>query len=108
MRRTPTLLLVSYPVLTEVYYMLERGGKAEAAFLGSVSARQVSLLPLAREDIDRMVELAGKHPGFPPGAVDASVIAVAERLRADAVATLNHRRFAAVRPRAPLSFALLL
>jgi hypothetical protein len=50
-------------VLTEVCYILERerGSKAEAAFLGSVSAGQVSLLPLAREDIDRMAELVEKY-----------------------------------------------
>jgi len=102
MRRTPPL--IPYPVLTEVCYILERerGSKAEAAFLGSVSAGQVSLLPLAREDIDRMAELVEKYADFPLGAVDASVIAVAERLRADAVATLDRRHFVAVRPRAPV------
>lgn len=109
MRRTPRPLLVPYPVLTEVCYLLERehGTRAEAAFLRSVSLGQISLIPLAAQDIDRMVELVEKYADFPLGAVDASVFAVAERLGADAIATLDRRHFSVVRPKAPLSFTLL-
>jgi predicted nucleic acid-binding protein len=62
MRRTPRPLLVPYPVLTEVCYLLERehGTRAEAAFLRSVSLGQISLIPLAAQDFDRMVELVEK------------------------------------------------
>ncbi|WP_328469527.1 type II toxin-antitoxin system VapC family toxin [Streptomyces sp. NBC_00448] len=63
----------------------------EAAFLRSVSLGQISLIPLAAQDIDRMVELVEKYADFPLGAVDASVFAVAERLGADAIATLDRR-----------------
>jgi predicted nucleic acid-binding protein len=54
-----------------------------------------------------MVELVETYSGFPLGAVDASVFAVAERLGADAIATLDRRRFSVVRPKAPLTFSLL-
>ena len=54
------------------------------------------------------------HPGplltyadLPLGAVDASVIAVAERVGASEVATLDRRHFSVVRPRHVGAFALL-
>jgi hypothetical protein len=66
-------------VLTEACHTLERGrgSKAEAAFPAAASAGHVSLPP---EDTGRMAELVQKYADFPPGAVDASVIAAAERL----------------------------
>jgi predicted nucleic acid-binding protein len=54
-----------------------------------------------------MVELVEKYADFPLGAVDASVIAIAERLGADAIATLDRRHFAVVRPKAPIYFELV-
>jgi predicted nucleic acid-binding protein len=58
-------------------------------------------------DVDRMVELVEKYADFPLGAVDASVIAIAERLGADAIATLDRRHFMVVRPNSSVSFALV-
>ncbi|WP_322769158.1 type II toxin-antitoxin system VapC family toxin [Frankia sp. Cr1] len=105
MRRTPRPLLVPYPVLTEVCYLLERekGTRAEAAFLRSIGTGQISLIPLARTDIDRVVELVEKYADFPLGAVDASVVAIAERLDADAIVTLDRRHFSVVRPKSPIA-----
>ncbi|EIV92809.1 type II toxin-antitoxin system VapC family toxin [Frankia sp. QA3] len=105
MRRTPRPLLVPYPVLTEVCFMLERekGTRAEAAFLRSISTGQISLIPLARQDLDRMVELVEKYSDFPLGAVDASVLAITERLDADAIATLDRRHFSVVRLTKPVA-----
>ncbi|CUU61102.1 hypothetical protein Ga0074812_15614 [Parafrankia irregularis] len=108
MRRTPRPLLVPYPVLTEVCFMLERekGTRAESAFLRSISTGQISLIPLARQDLDRMVELVElveKYSDFPLGAVDASVLAITERLGADAIATLDRRHFSVVRLTKPVA-----
>lgn len=61
----------------------------------------------AAADLDRMAELVETYADFPLGLVDASVIAVAERLNADAVATLDHRHFSVVRPRHLPAFKLL-
>ncbi|KLL12751.1 type II toxin-antitoxin system VapC family toxin [Protofrankia coriariae] len=105
MRRTPRPLLVPYPVLTEVCYLLERekGTHAEAAFLRSIGTGQITLIPLAKTDIDRIVELIEKYADFPLGSVDAAVIAIAERLGTDAIATLDRRHFSVVRPRSPVT-----
>jgi uncharacterized protein len=45
-----------------------------------------------------MAELMRQYVGFPLGVADASVFAVAERLKASEVASLDHRHFRAVIP----------
>ena len=109
MRRTPPPLLMPAPGLTEVGYLLERekGAQAEAAFLRSIRAGQVMMVPLTAADLDRMVELVETYSDFPLGLVDASVVAVAERLKADTVATLDIRHFSAIRPKHLSAFRLL-
>lgn len=109
MRRTPGPLLMPAPVLTEVGYLLERekGARAEAAFLRSIRAGEVLMVALGAADIDRMAELVESYADFPLGLVDASVIAVAERLGADSIATLDRRHFSVVRPRHRPAFTLL-
>jgi uncharacterized protein len=93
--------LVPQPVLAEVCYLLERerGSRAEAAFLRSFGRREFELVPLAVEDTDRMADLVETYANLPLGGVDASVIAIAERLNLATIATLNRRDFAVVRPR---------
>lgn len=47
-------------------------------------------------DLERAAELARRHKALKLGLVDAVVIAVAERLGAEAIATLDLRHFSAV------------
>lgn len=54
-----------------------------------------------------MAELVRQYADFPLGTADASVIAVAERLGATRVATIDHRHFRAVRPAHCASLELL-
>ncbi|MET8876925.1 PIN domain-containing protein [Nocardia sp. NPDC004604] len=99
-------LLIPGPVLGEVCYFLETrvGPEAEAKFLESIANDEIKLVDLTRIDLLRMAELVRKYADFPLGAVDASVIAVAERFDVGEVATLDRRHFSAVRTRhrAPL------
>lgn len=53
--------------------------------------------PLTTVDIARMKVLVVKYANFPLGAVDAAVIAVAERLGVQEIATIDHCHFGAVR-----------
>jgi len=55
----------------------------------------------------RMSELVEQYADFPLGGIDASVIALAERLGAPTVVTLDRRHFAAVRPRHRDAFELV-
>jgi len=61
----------------------------------------------AREDFERIAELVEHYANFPLGGADASVVALAERTGAGIVITLDHRHFAAVKPRHIGAFDLL-
>ncbi len=45
-----------------------------------------------------LAELVKQYADFPLGSVDASVVAVAERLGVERVATLDRRHFSVVQP----------
>ncbi|MFB9251887.1 type II toxin-antitoxin system VapC family toxin [Sphaerisporangium melleum] len=94
-------LIVPAPVLTEVCWLLESrvGPAVEASFLRSVADEELRLEALTLQDLSRMAELVTSYADFPLGTVDASVIAVAERLGVRDVATLDYRHFRVVRPR---------
>lgn len=100
-------LIVPAPVFTEVCYLLEKraGTRAEAAFLWELTSGNLRLEPLQHADLERTHELVVQYADLPLGAVDASVIAVAERLGATQVATIDHRHFRVVRSR--VDFTLL-
>lgn len=89
------------PVLTEVCYLIEReqGPHAEAAFLTSLAdSGQFELLHPTTADLERMARLVRTYHDLPLGAVDASVIAIAERIDDFDIATLDRRHFTVVRP----------
>ncbi len=58
----------------------------------------IATIHLIPADLSRMAELVRRYADFPLGAVDASVLAVAERFGADRVATLDPRHFGAEKP----------
>jgi hypothetical protein len=105
----PGPLVVPALVLAEVCYFLETrvGPAAEAQFLRSIVAGELKLVELESSDLERMAELVTTYADFPLGAVDASVIALAERLDIHEVATLDRRHFSAVRPKHVSTLILL-
>jgi uncharacterized protein len=102
-------LVVPSPVLTEVCWLLESriGPEAEAKFLDSFVVGELDLAELTMADLERMSALVLQYQDFPLGAADAAVIAVAERLRATQIATLDRRHFPAVTPAHVEAFELL-
>lgn len=94
-------------VVAEVTYFIgtRLGANAEAAFLGGLAQLDVEAPGAA--DWTRIAELVQTYADFPIGGTDASVIALAERLDATTVITLDRRHFGAVRPRHADAFALL-
>ncbi|MBW8060205.1 MAG: PIN domain-containing protein [Solirubrobacterales bacterium] len=98
LRRTDLQLVIAALAVTEVTQILGRrhGPRAEASFLAGLAGFQVES-PTA-EDWARVAELVERYADFPLGGVDASVVALAERLGTPTVLTLDHRHFAAVRP----------
>jgi len=59
------------------------------------------------DDWVRIADLVRQYRHFPLGGTDASVIALAERLKTDLVITLDRRHFAAMRPRHVPAFRIL-
>src|SRR5579875_1919759 len=72
------------------------GPQAEAAFLRGRATFDVE--GPSPEDLERIAELVADYADFPLGGTDASVVALAERLRTTTVITLDRRHFLAVRP----------
>jgi len=100
-------LVVPALVVAEATYIVGRrlGAGAEAAFLSGLGSLDVE--GPDPDDFVRMAELVGQYADFPLGGTDASVIALAERLDAPIVITLDRRHFAAVRPRHAEAFTIL-
>jgi uncharacterized protein len=97
--RADLRLVVPALVVAEATYFVGRrlGAVAESSFLRGLGALDVE--GPSTEDFVRMAELVEQYADFPLGGTDASVIALAERLEAPIVVTLDRRHFAAVRPR---------
>ncbi len=98
LQRTDLQPVIPVLAVTEVIQLLGRrnGPAAEARFLRGLAGFAVE--PPTPEDFTRIAELIEQYADFPLGGVDASVIALAERLDTPLVLTLDHRHFAAVRP----------
>ncbi|MFJ2028979.1 type II toxin-antitoxin system VapC family toxin [Streptosporangium sp. NPDC087985] len=102
-------LLLPVTVLTERSWHVEKnlGAKSEAAFLASVARGELELVDLMAEDVGRTARLVEIYDDLRLGLVDASVIALAERLEISKVATIDCRHFTAVRPRHVMALTLL-
>lgn len=93
-------LVVASPVIAETAWMIENrlGVAAEGRFLRLVTSDRVEVVDLTATDYARAIELVETYADLGLGFVDASVVAVCERLDVVRVATLNRRDFAVVRP----------
>ena len=102
-------LAVTAPVIAEAAWMIESrlGPGAEARFLTLVTSDRFTIVDLGSADYERCVELIGTYTDLGLGFVDASVIAIAERLGVRTIATLNRRDFAVVRPAHCAAFDLI-
>jgi hypothetical protein len=106
-RGTRHEIVVPTLCVAEVAFLIARdfGPESEASFLDS--CRTLELIQPLEAAFARMAELVRTYGDFPLGAVDASVVALAEELGTALVVTLDHRHFRAVRPRHVEAFTLL-
>lgn len=106
--KTPGLRL-AIPALcvAEAAYLLQgrKGPAIEARFLRGLANFDVRA-PLA-DDWPRIADLVDKYADLPLGATDASIIALAERMRTDLLVTLDRRHFKIVRNQRGEPFRLL-
>jgi len=100
-------LVIPVLIVAEATYLVgtRLGAKVEAQFLKSMGTMDVE--GPAPEDWSRIADLVEQYGDFPLGGADASVVALAERLDAETIITLDARHFRAVRPRHRRAFRLV-
>ena len=93
-------LVVPIPVAVEAAWPIASrlGAATEAAFVASLAASEFTLTDLTNTDWARCAELVDRYADLDLGLVDASVIAVTERLNITTVASVDRRDLLVVRP----------
>lgn len=102
-------LIVPSTVIPEACYLLNTylGQTAERAFLGSLIDRQMAIEHFSENDLVRAVELITAYSDSNIGAVDASLAAIAERLKISSLLTTDRRHFSIIQPNHCKGFTLL-
>lgn len=97
-RRDPDDWTLPWAILPEVAYLVGTHGHSgvEQAFLDDVAAAHYNVDWGQPADLRRAAELNRQHAALKLGLVDTVVMAIAERIKADAIATLDRRHFGAV------------
>lgn len=97
-KQHPTDWVFPWAILPEVDYLLAThvGENARDTFLGDLSSENLTVEWGDYGDLPRAEELHNRYRALALGLVDGVVMAVAERLGADAIATLDIRHFGAV------------
>ena len=103
-RRAPARWVLPWAILPEVDYLLENhvASLAAEAFLRDVATGAFQVEWGLPDDVERAEKICRAHRDLRLGLVDAVVMAIAERLGAEAIATLDLRHFAAVRLKRPV------
>jgi predicted nucleic acid-binding protein len=101
-------LVVPVTVLPEVCYLIGPylGAAAETRFMRSVQRGELRIETLSRADLTRTVAVMEQYRDARLGFVDASLVAVAERLQIREILTTDRRHFSLVRPRHCAAFTL--
>jgi hypothetical protein len=94
----PDAWVLPWAILPEVDYLTAAhlGPKAQGLWLADQTAGSFNVEWGRAEDLVAAERLCRRHRALRIGLVDAVVIAVAERLRAPAIATLDLRHFGAI------------
>ncbi|MGH9092130.1 MAG: type II toxin-antitoxin system VapC family toxin [Acidimicrobiales bacterium] len=102
-------LVVPVTVAVEVCQLIERarGAGPEAGFLRALATGELRLEAVGTADLARAADLVATYADLGLGMVDATVVAVAERLGVTELATLDRRDFTVVRPAHVDAFTLL-
>lgn len=102
-------LVVPALVLAELdYWCHERlTGDVWLAFLEDLVGGAYRVEHLTQNDLERALELQRTYADLKVGVVDASVLALVERLGETKLATFDHRHFATMRPRHADALTLL-
>ena len=93
-------MVVPAPVVVETAWLIARelGNPAEAGFVAAAGRGEFRIVDLTAVDYQRASVILTAHADNNLGLVDSCVMAIAERLQATTIATVNPRDFRIVRP----------
>jgi hypothetical protein len=105
----PGRLVVPSTVIPETCHLLgaHLGPRAEMAFVRSLAEGELSVAHFTAQDLSRCVALLETYRDARIGFVDASVAALAERLRIARILTTDRRHFSLFRDRDGRPYTLL-
>ena len=89
LRDTPVQLVTTWPVITEVTYMLDFDVRAQLDFLRWVAAEGVIVFELDSGCTERVIELMDKYKDRPMDLADASLIVSAEQLQLTEIVSID-------------------
>jgi len=96
--RTPLVVPTTVVQETAYFFGLRRGPLAEAAFVRALLRDGFAVEALEQADLERAAALMERYADFPIGFVDASIVAIAERLDIRELLTTDRRHFGVIRP----------
>lgn len=88
-------LISTYPVMTEVCFLLNHTAKCN--FLRGLSNGLFEVFQLQNQHVERMVELIERYADLPMDFADASLVVLAEHLGHGRILTLDRRDFSVYR-----------
>lgn len=102
-------LIVPVTVIPEACYLLNTylGAQVERQLLVACLQGEMRIETLVMKDVPRILELLDHFRDLNIGFVDASVVALAERLNVTRILTTDRRHFSLFRPRHCATFTLL-
>ena len=102
-------LLVPLTVLPEICYLLNThlGQESERKLIASIIQGELKIEGMTHEDFRRSYQLIESYSDINIGFVDASLVAIAERLKIHRILTTDRRHFSIIRPRHCQTFNLL-
>ena len=103
------ILIVPITVIPEICYLLNSnlGQEAEKKFLTAIIQEELKIESMKNEDFRRVWQLLDTYANINIGFVDASLIAIAERLKINRILTADRKHFSIIRPRHCSAFDLL-
>ncbi len=104
------LYILPSTAIGEICYMLNSrfGNKIELIFLEEIIKTGFQLELLKDMDIVRIIEILKKYDTLNIGYVDASIVAIAERLKTNKILTLDRKHFEIIIPRGFDRFDILI
>jgi len=103
------ILVVPITVLPEICYLLNThlGQDSEKKLIASIVQGELRVESLTIEDFRRSIQLIETYSDINIDFVDASLVAIAERLKIQRILTTDRKHFSLIRPRHLRSFDLL-